>query len=213
MVRPICWMMTGAKPFGRLVEQQQARAGAQDAPDCQHLLLAAGELGALAAQPLLDVRKQRENAPRSRARRASPRAADRGSPRRRGSRRCRAPPGRTRCPCARDRIRRKSNELAPLEAHRAGALADDPHDRFERRGLAGAVAAEQRHDLAGAHVERRRRAGCATRRTRPAGPSTASSGSRVIRHGRPPYRLRALPDCSTRSRSRPRPARGRASAP
>ena len=37
------------QPLGRLVEQQQPRAGAQDAADRQHLLLAARELGALAA--------------------------------------------------------------------------------------------------------------------------------------------------------------------
>src|SRR5436190_17943561 len=40
------------KPFGRLIKQQQARSGAQDAADCEHLLLAAGALGALAVQPL-----------------------------------------------------------------------------------------------------------------------------------------------------------------
>jgi hypothetical protein len=40
-----------------------------------------------------------------------------------------------------------------IEADRAGALADDPHDRFQRRGLAGAVAAEQRDHLAGIHIE------------------------------------------------------------
>ena len=38
------------EPLGRLVEQQQLRAGAQDAADRQHLLLAAGQLGALAAR-------------------------------------------------------------------------------------------------------------------------------------------------------------------
>src|SRR5947209_11388591 len=49
------------EPFGRLVEQQHTRAGAQDAPDCQHLLLSARELGALAAQPLLEIWKQDED--------------------------------------------------------------------------------------------------------------------------------------------------------
>ena len=48
---------------------------------------------------------------------------------------------------------RQADQLAALEAHRAGALADDAHDRFQRRGLAGAVAAEQRHHFALAHVE------------------------------------------------------------
>ena len=43
------------QPLGRLVEQQQVGAGAQDAADRQHLLLAARQLGALAAPPLLQV--------------------------------------------------------------------------------------------------------------------------------------------------------------
>src|SRR5262245_32023300 len=38
----------GGKPLGRLVEQQQPGAGAQNATDGKHLLLAAGKLGALA---------------------------------------------------------------------------------------------------------------------------------------------------------------------
>src|SRR5438067_2077195 len=37
----------GRKALGRLVQHQEARSGAQDAADRQHLLLAAGELGAL----------------------------------------------------------------------------------------------------------------------------------------------------------------------
>ena len=44
--------------LGRLVEQQQVGAGAQDAADRQHLLLAARQLGALAAPALLEVGKQ-----------------------------------------------------------------------------------------------------------------------------------------------------------
>jgi hypothetical protein len=39
------------------------------------------------------------------------------------------------------------------EGDRAAPLADDAHDRFQRRGLAGAVAPEQRDDLARAHLE------------------------------------------------------------
>src|SRR5689334_720385 len=50
------------EPFGRLIEQQQARAGAQNTADCQHLLLAAGELGSLAgAEPFLEVGEQIED--------------------------------------------------------------------------------------------------------------------------------------------------------
>src|SRR6266446_6480308 len=37
--------------FGRLVQQQELGAGAQDAADREHLLLAAGQLGALAFAP------------------------------------------------------------------------------------------------------------------------------------------------------------------
>jgi len=44
-------------------------------------------------------------------------------------------------------------DLHAVETDRAGALADDPHHRFQRRGLAGAVAPEQGDDLAGIHVE------------------------------------------------------------
>src|SRR5512134_1732865 len=47
--------------FGRLVQQQQARPGAQDAADGEHLLLAAGELGALAGEALPHVREQLED--------------------------------------------------------------------------------------------------------------------------------------------------------
>src|SRR3954452_8142536 len=45
------------QPLGRLVEQQQFRAGAQDAADRQHLLLAARQFGALAAPPLAQIGK------------------------------------------------------------------------------------------------------------------------------------------------------------
>ena len=50
--------MTGAKPFGRFVEQKRPRARSQDAGDGEHLLLAAGKLGALACPPFLEVGKQ-----------------------------------------------------------------------------------------------------------------------------------------------------------
>src|SRR5690242_1973366 len=45
--------------FRRLVQQQEARARTQDAPDGEHLLLTAGELGPLASAPLGEVRKER----------------------------------------------------------------------------------------------------------------------------------------------------------
>ena len=48
--------------LGRLVEHQEARAGAQDSRDRQHLLFAARELAAAAAQPLAQIGEQREDA-------------------------------------------------------------------------------------------------------------------------------------------------------
>src|SRR5581483_3776866 len=53
----------------------------------------------------------------------------------------------------RDAIRREPDRLDAFERDRARAPRDDAHDRFERRRLADAVAAEQRHDLARAHLE------------------------------------------------------------
>src|SRR5207247_3880299 len=50
------------KPFGRLIEQEEARAGTQDAADCEHLLLTARQLRALARQPVLEIGKQFEDA-------------------------------------------------------------------------------------------------------------------------------------------------------
>src|SRR6202142_68953 len=52
----------GGETLGRLIEQQQPRAGAQDAADGEHLLFAAGELGALAgAEPFIEIGKQFED--------------------------------------------------------------------------------------------------------------------------------------------------------
>src|SRR5262249_53528048 len=53
-----------------------------------------------------------------------------------------------------DAVRRPSDQLLAAEIDRAAALADDAHDRAERRRLAGAVAPEERHDLALADLER-----------------------------------------------------------
>ena len=212
MVRPICWMMTGASPsVGSSSSSSRAPVRRMRA-DRQHLLLAAGKLGAL-AEPSRSLRLGNSSKIRSSdSPPAAPAAAASDFPRRRGWRKCRAPPGRTRCRRARSVRGSRPISSRPSKRDRAGAVADDAHDRLQRRGLAGAVAAEQRHHLARMHVEIRRRAGCATRRTRPADPHRQQRRAGV-KHGRRPYRLRALRDCSTPSRSRPRPARGRASAP
>ena len=53
-----------------------------------------------------------------------------------------------------DLVRRRARDIPAFEHDAAGALLDETHDRAEGRRLAGAVAAEQRHDLAVADLER-----------------------------------------------------------
>src|SRR5882762_8117351 len=50
-----------SEAFGWLIEQEQPCSGAQNAADREHLLLAAGELRALAREAFLKVREQVEN--------------------------------------------------------------------------------------------------------------------------------------------------------
>jgi hypothetical protein len=52
-----------------------------------------------------------------------------------------------------DPVRRQADRLGALDLDRAGARADQAHDRAQRAGAAGAVAAEQGHDLAFVDVE------------------------------------------------------------
>src|SRR6266702_4665583 len=188
--------------LGRLVEQQEPRPGAQDAGDRQHLLLAAGELGALAAQALLEVGKQAEDRlegkpARLDLRRQQQVLLDVEAGEDAAFLRAERDPG------AGDMVRGAADELAVLEPHRALTLADDAHDGFERGGLAGAVAAQQRHHFAREHLERRpvQDVGfavpglqCVDREQRRRG--------LAVKHGRPPCRPRA-------PRGWPRPSRNR----
>src|SRR5258706_9213217 len=64
--------------FGRLVEQQQSRPGAQNAADREHLLLATGELGALARKALLQVGEELEKLLQREAARAHRRREQQG---------------------------------------------------------------------------------------------------------------------------------------
>ena len=50
-------------------------------------------------------------------------------------------------------MRRRLQYLLALEHDRAFAAIEQPHHRFQRRGLAGAVAADQADDLALAHLQ------------------------------------------------------------
>ena len=57
-------------------------------------------------------------------------------------------------------------DIDAVEHHRAGARRHHAHQALQRRALAGAVAAEQRHHLVALDAQRRRRTGCGNRRSR-----------------------------------------------
>src|SRR5437870_5863027 len=142
----------GGQALCRLVEEEQARARAQDATDGEHLLLAPRELGALAAEPLLEIREETEDAVEGKPARADLRGeqkvlldveAREDSPLLGAE--CEAE--------ARNAVRGQGHELVPVEADRALSPRHHAHDGFERGGLAGAVAPEQRHHLPRPHLE------------------------------------------------------------
>ena len=197
--------------LGRLVEQEKPRAGAQDARRwrasaarrrrawCPGCASRSGEVrkqleDARERQPArLDLRRQhqvfldveaREDAALLRTDRDAG-AGDAGSSARASSSRPRTAPSR--CGCA-----------------------TMPMIDFKRRGLAGAVAAQQRDDLARVDVEGRRRAARGDSPYQACRSSTASSGAAALIMAGARDRPRAPPGSSTRSRNRPRPERGRA---
>ena len=127
------------EPFGRLIQQEQPRSSAQDARNRQHLLFATRQFGALAFQPLAQIGKQREDAVDLESAGAHLRRQEQIFTHVEASEysalfRAERNAG------ARDRIRGLPHELPALETHGALALSYDSHDRFERRGLADAVA-------------------------------------------------------------------------
>src|SRR5712691_11437677 len=137
----------GREPLGGLVEQEELRAGPQDPRDRQHLLLTARELRALAPKPLPEVGEQAEDRVE-----AEPARADLGRQQQVlldvEAREDSTLLGAEGDPAPRDHVRRLVDQLRAAESDRPAALADEPHDRFQRRRLAGAVAPEERDDLA-----------------------------------------------------------------
>src|SRR5260370_24374885 len=194
----------------RLVQQQQARARAENARDGQHLLLAARELGALAAPALAEVGEQRVDGLDGQATRPYVGGqheifldVEAGEDAALFRAEVDAEPG--------DVIGGPRGQLVALGAHRATAPADDAHDRLQGRRLAGAVAAEQRYHLARAHVE-----GDAVQDVRLAIPRVQIAHGqerRALRHGPSPCTPRPPRDGARRSRNRPRPAPRRAPGP
>src|SRR6266496_679497 len=138
--------------LGRLIQQQEPGARAEDATDGQHLLLAARELGPLALEAFLEVWEQAEDGVdrqatwldlgweeqvfldvEAREDAALLRAEGKTQPR--------------------DSVGRQGDELAPVEADRPAAAGHHAHDGLECRRLPRAVAAQERDHLSLAHLE------------------------------------------------------------
>ena len=158
MISKIRSTKIGARPERRLVEQQQLRPRHQRAADRAHLLLAAGHRAGLLARALLQPREELEDAVEVladlRRGRCAGRRPSRGS-------RARSCAGRAAGPRAtgRSRARRSRAPAAcvmssPSKRIVPRARLDEPGDRAQRRRLAGAVRADQRHDLALVDLER-----------------------------------------------------------
>ena len=210
----------GGEPFRRLVEQQEARARAQNAGDGQHLLLAARQLGAAAGEPFLEVGEERKDrVARQAARPHHGRQHQVFLDRERGE--DAALFWAIADARARDGPRRQPDRFPPLETHRTPALAEHAHDGAQRRGLAGAITSQKRDDLPFAHLEVHavqdmRLAVPALKAADAEADPGLAGGCRVehrgLRHVRPRYRLRRPRDRATRPRRSPRPAPCRAPA-
>ena len=145
------------KPERQLVDQQQLRPADQRAAERQHLPLAAGKQPADAAAQLGELREELVD------QRLAPAPLGRADLRRRRRRQILrhgeigkhlVALGHQHDAEPRDLVRRPV--LDPRALERDGAFGDarvvdaeEAGDRAQRRGLAGAVVAEQRHDLAG----------------------------------------------------------------
>src|SRR5690606_37306837 len=144
----------GRKSLGRLVEDQQPHAGAQDTGDRQHLLLATGELGPRAGAALQEVREKFVDLIERHAVSGDDRRQQQVFLHRQGREdtallRNEAYAGMC---CA---MQRHGHHVLAVEKDLALALADDAHDGPQRRRLANTVAAEDRDHLAFAdrHVD------------------------------------------------------------
>src|SRR5665213_2968331 len=143
----------GGEPLRRLVEQQEARAGAQDTRDRQHLLLAAREFCALiGAEALLEIWEQFKDAverksARPHLRRQQQVFLDAKACKNAALFRAEGDTG------AGDAIGRQVDQLAAFKAHRTRALANNSHDRFKRRRLPAAVAPEHPDHHAHVNIE------------------------------------------------------------
>ena len=168
----------GRQAHRRLVEQEQ-RSGAPSSarPDGQHLLLAAGQRAALLRDALAQPREEREHALEI-GRRSPSRSVRAKAPSSRFSQHGHAredPAALRRLGDAEphDAIGGQRVDALAVEGDGAAPRPHGAEDRLERRGLAGAVGADQRDDLAPARRSARRprargccRSRCGRRRAR-----------------------------------------------
>src|SRR5579864_22687 len=138
--------------LGDLVEQQQARAGAEDAGHGEHLLLAAGEARPLAPPPLEEIREHGVDRLVAHAARADLRQQGQVLLGREAGEDA-ALLGTVADAEADDAVRRQSDRLAAVHHDRARAARDEAEDGLERGRPPRPVAAEQRHDLPLPHLE------------------------------------------------------------
>src|ERR1700682_97767 len=141
----------------RLVEKEQARVGHQPARDGQHLLLAARERPGQLPDALAQAGKEREPplevllAVRARAARVSAHAQvlQHGHLGKDA-----AAFGHVDDAQLDHLVRRELRQIAPVEEQPTRQRAQEPRDVAQRGALARAVAAHQRDDLPGPHLER-----------------------------------------------------------
>src|SRR5215510_2254353 len=138
----------GGQALGGLVHHQDVGVADQRAPARQHLLLAAGELVAAVVDPLAQPREEIEHPAEAPARAVAGALADlemfahaeRGKD---------AAPLRHQAQAApRDLVRGQARDVLAAEQNAAAARRREADDRADQRGLADAVAAEHRDDLA-----------------------------------------------------------------
>ena len=172
---------------GRLVEEEQVGLAGQRAGDQRALLLAAGEGGDAVA-----ALGRRARPPRGRRRWRPGRPATAGAAAGAGS------AGRRRPPPTPRRVRRRRRRRAagtkptgdqssksangvPKRRSVAGGERQQAGQGADQRGLAGAVGAHQRHELAGLDRSGRCRAGPGGRRSRPqpCGQTASGTGSGI----------------------------------
>ncbi len=171
--------MMGARPSSRLVEQHQARVQDQRAAERQHLLLAAGELVAEVAPPLLQPREHARRPARTvqGPGRATAVMFSSTVSERKMLRSCGTQP----MPAAARSVRPQPGDVAPGKPDAPALAGRQADDGVDQRRLARAVAAQQRQRAAVAErkadaAEHRRLAiaggrGCRAPEAQPSPPS------------------------------------------